>query len=147
VRTDRIKIYFKLTQDTDEYPPVAVEAVWAKVHQMPNEFKIDNIPFFTHDVTLDDIVTAIQVDDIYWYQNTLHWSQNSLIRIVFFNLTYKPLVNDQLINMGCTTEYFGEYKLLSVNIPIDIELTNIQEYLKQQATLGSLDYEEAVLRQ
>jgi hypothetical protein len=40
-----------------------------------------------------------------------------------------------------------QFKLLAVDIPSDVSLTEVQGYLQAQAAAGLLDYEEPILRQ
>lgn len=39
-----------------------------------------------------------------------------------------------------------EFKLLAVDVPADVDLRDIQNYLCGEASAGHLDYEEALLR-
>lgn len=51
---NKIKVTFRLEQDEDDYPPFAVEDLWALATDKPAEFVIDNIPFFVRAVALGD---------------------------------------------------------------------------------------------
>jgi len=55
-------ILFELEQDEDGYPPAELEGVWA-IEFADGGYKIDNIPFFTRQATLGDIVEARPVGD------------------------------------------------------------------------------------
>ena len=56
-----VKIQFNITQDSEGYPPVAVEGVWA-MKAPCGSYVLDNIPFFTRDATFGDTVTAKEDD-------------------------------------------------------------------------------------
>jgi hypothetical protein len=80
------KVHFRLTQDQDGYPPAAVESVWAEAGEDAQEYKIDNVPFFSREATLGDIVKVrSDIDGHLWFDALLRPSGNSLIRIVFFD--------------------------------------------------------------
>jgi len=142
-----VKVYFQLAQDEDGYPPVAVESVWAQPGANRREFVIDNVPFFAREATLGDTVVITEEAGTRWFQAVLHRSSNSLVRIVFFDRTCVQRVSDHLTALGCSTEYMREHNVLAVNIPDSVRLTEVQAYLQAESALGTLDYEEPILRQ
>ena len=48
---------------------------------------------------------------------------------------------------GCSTEYIKAHTLLAVSIPSTVNLREVQGYLQAEASAGTLDYEEPILRQ
>jgi hypothetical protein len=142
-----VKVHFRLTQDEDGYPPIAVETVWAQSGPSQDEYVVDNIPFFARDATIGDTVLAIEDDGRLWFEKVTCPSRNSLVRIIFFDLSCVDRVNARLVSQGCSTEYLREYGLLAVNIPGDTSLMDVQSCLQAEAKAGNLDYEEPVLRQ
>ena len=140
------KIFFKLDVDGDGYPPVAVESVWARSGEKAGEYIIDNIPFFTKEATDGDVVAASQDDKgNLWFHEVLRPSRNSLIRVIFFVTDQLESVREHLIALGCATEYFGTYGLLSVSVPAQIDLSSIEQYLDEHRESGAIDYEGAIL--
>ncbi len=142
-----VKINFRLKQDEDGYPPVAVESLWAEPGVKSGEYVIDNVPFFVQNVTIGDTVLVREEDGQCWFNEILSRSRNSLIRIVFFNRNCVESVNRRLVEMGCSTEYLREHNLMAVSIPGDIALTDVQAYLQSEASASRIDYEEPILRQ
>lgn len=142
-----VKIYFNLDQDEDDYPPVAVESLWAEPGAVEGEFIVDNVPFFIRDVTMGDAVVVREEDGCRWFNGVISRSHNSLIRVVFFDRNCIEEVGKSLATMGCSTEFSREHNLMAVNIPGETELTDVQAYLKSEAESGRLDYEEPILRQ
>jgi Domain of unknown function (DUF4265) len=139
------KINFKLRSDADGYPPVAVESLWA--NRVGSLFEIDSIPFFVSDATVGDLVRALpDSTGALWFESVEHRSPRSLIRVVFIKPDCEPLVVAKLSALGCGTEGMKAYKLLAVDIPADVELADVQSYLRAEALVGHLDYEEALLR-
>jgi hypothetical protein len=142
-----VKVHFRLVQDEDGYPPVAVESLWAEPATNADEYVLDNIPFFARDATIGDTILVREEEGHRWFERLVHSSSNSLVRAVFFDQAGVERVTKRLIALGCSTEYMNEYKLLAVSVPADANLADAQSYLQVEASAGSIDYEEAILRQ
>ena len=142
-----VRVFFRLEQDDDDYPPVATESLWAIPGPDADEYIIDNIPFFVHEATIGDAIVARQEDGLPWFNKLLRRSKNSLLRAVFFDDARVDEVRRRLIDIGCSVEYAKDYKLLAISIPEAVRLTEVQDYLSSEATAGTLDYEEPILRQ
>lgn len=138
------KIRFRLVQDPDGYPPVAVEGLWAT--RTPIGYTLDNIPFFTREATLGDTVSAEAKDGELWFSAILARSRNSLLRVVLFDPSRVDEVRACLSGLGCDTEWDGAHKLIGVNVPGTANLRAVQEYLQRESGRGWLDYEEPILR-
>ena len=67
------------------------------------------------------------------------------MRIVFFRTDEQQRVNSELTTFGCQTEYWAERKLLSVAVPNE-KVQAVELFLDNEASLGSLDYEEPIIR-
>ncbi|KYF77574.1 hypothetical protein BE20_04920 [Sorangium cellulosum] len=142
-----VKVYFRLVQDEDGYPPVAVESVWAQPTTRASEFVLDNLPFFAREATLGDTVLVREEDGHLWFEQVVHRSRNSLVRVVFFDRACVERVNNQLVALGCSTEYIKAHNLLAASIPENVNLRDVQDYLQAEASEGAIDYEEPILRQ
>jgi hypothetical protein len=144
---DRVKIHFQLEQDSDGYPPVGVESLWAVPTTTAGEFVLDNVPFFARCATLGDTVRVREEQGQRWFESVARRSTNSLIRAVFFDAEKLEQVNGTLERFGCSTEYLRPHKLLAVSIPANVSLVDVQAYLEVESGTGVLDYEEPLLRQ
>lgn len=140
-----VKLLFRLSPDSEGHPPVAVEGVWATIG--PSGCVLDNIPFFAQAATLGDTVSVETKDGNIWFSGVLSRSENSLVRIVFFDLSRVDETRARLREYGCSTEWDQSHNLVAVNIPRTARLKIIQEFLRVEATRGILDYEEPILRQ
>ena len=141
------KVHFQLVQDEDDYPPVAVESVWAQAAPNAGEYVLDNVPFFAREATLGDVVRVREVEGNLFFEKVVRRSDNSLVRVVFFDRTCFEKVNERLISFGCSTEFLSAHSLLAVSIPDNVKLVEVQAYLQSEAHAGSIDYEEPILRQ
>jgi hypothetical protein len=140
-----VKVNFRVEQDSDGYPPVSVESLWAK--PVGSHFEIDSVPFFTREATVADLVRAVpDSSGTLWFDGIEHRSLRSLIRVVFFERDCQDLVATRLRELGCSVERMTEFNLLAVDVPSEVDLGEVQWYLGEMASAGRLDYEEAILR-
>ena len=71
----RVKVHFRLAPDKSGYPPAASEFLWC----MPTKrgsFIVDNIPFFAHDISLGDEISAEKVGKALHFSRVLRKSKN-----------------------------------------------------------------------
>ncbi|MBL8920846.1 MAG: DUF4265 domain-containing protein [Myxococcaceae bacterium] len=144
--SNRVKVHFRIAQDSGGYPPVGVESVWADL-AADGGYVLDNVPFFARQATFGDRVSASAGEGGLWFERVLKKSGNSLIRIVFFEKWRVQQVRDALKSLGCDTEWSERHSLVAVNVPSAVPLASVQEYLRERSTRGWLDYEEPILRQ
>lgn len=139
------KIHFRIEQDQDEYPPVSVETLWAR--HVADGFVLDNVPFFSRDATVDDVVQAVHDSSgNLWFSHVVSTAGHSLIRVLLYDDSRAAEVTEQLHSLGCGTEGMKTYKLIAVDIPPTVSLSRIQDFLRSESSLGHIDYEEALLR-
>lgn len=112
--SERAKIFFELAPDEDGYPPVAAESVWALESTSGDGYELDNIPFFTREATLGDIVTVRAADGVLWFDHLLEASGNSLVRVVMFDLERLDSVRHAIATLGCELEFEGDHNLIAV---------------------------------
>ncbi len=142
---NHVNILFRLAQDAEGYPPVAVERIWAT--KASTGYMLDNIPFFTRQATFGDTVSVTDESGTLWFSGVLVRSGNSLLRVVLFDTSRVDEVRKGLSNLGCTTEWDQPHKLVGVNVPDTASLAAVQAYLQKESAQGWLDYEEPILRQ
>ncbi len=140
------KIIFLLEQDEDGYPPVAAEGVRVN-HLGGDEYEIDNIPFFSSEATLGDVVRARVVDGELRYLETLRESKNSLIRVVYFDGADATALRKRLDATGCSTEHEALHGLFAVSVPPTVSLSVVLAALEPDYSNEQVDYEEPILRQ
>lgn len=143
---NEVRIHFQLEQDEDDYPPVAVETLWAQPGEIEGEYVIDNIPFFVRDATLEDTIAIREEDGLRWFDRVIRSSGNSLIRVICYDRGYVPTVRDHLAALGCSTEYAGTHNLIAVNIPEGVNLDSVLEFLDQESKAERIGYEGPLLR-
>ena len=132
------KIFFKLIIE-DNYPPVSEESIWG-VDLGNNLFKINNIPFYTKDVSFDDTVSVVDIDGVLHYKKTIKSSGNSTIRIIFFDGKEIEDCINAIQKMGCDYEKFSS-TFIAINIPITTNLEIVLDYLEYLSFKEIADYE------
>ena len=132
------KIFFKLIVE-DGYPPVSEESIWG-IELDNNFFEINNIPFYTKDVSFGDSVSVIEKNEHLYYEKTVKSSGNSTIRIIFFDEEKAEECINYIEKMGCTYEKFSS-TFISINIPITLNIETVLNYLEYLSTQEIADYE------
>jgi hypothetical protein len=139
------KIYFKLQQDEDGYPPNDWESLWA-IELEPGKFQIDNIPFFVHNISFGDVVSAFIQGDKLCFRGLLEPSAHSVIRIIVFDTSEVESLRSSLRNMGCSSELSHISQLFTVDIPPSVSIKSIRELLDAGERRGDWEYEDASIR-
>jgi Domain of unknown function (DUF4265) len=140
------KMLFRLDRDDEGYPPVDIERLWCE-EIGAGEFTLDNIPFFTRQATLGDVVEGQRLGDEIFYLSTLERSQNSLLRVVFFDGRDPSALRAELAKLGCSSEQSHLQSLIAVNVPPSVNIADVRNLLNEGCEKGFWDYEEPILRQ
>jgi hypothetical protein len=139
---DRVKINFHLEQNEDGYPPYEWEGVWSE-KQEKGSYRIDNIPFYIKDLSVDDVVLATESENGLIYVETLKKSNNATIRIICYSDEAKRELLNKLSSLICDYEVGVPLDLVAVNIPPSANIDVLLEYLDEQSSAGMMDYEES----
>lgn len=139
------KILFELEQDTDNYPPVKYESVWAIKND--NLYIIDSIPFFIYNVSLGDLVSIKERDGELWFNKIEQQSKNSTIRVYCpSEISWKSL-KSVIESRFCKWEMSHIYNLVAINIDTEENfklIISTMDEIKLNDT--EFDYEEAAIR-
>lgn len=144
----KMKKLFLNLEVIDGYPPVSMESIWAEVTE-EGYLKVNNIPFYSKEVSFGDIVNVIQKEENYLlYDKTIIHSKNSTLRIVFFNESqkFKDKILTKLIDFGCESEAFN-VNFHAINIPIQVDIEEIYNFLDEFVETDDLDYDTGYLAQ
>lgn len=141
--TDFEKVFF-FREQLDGYPLEEWESIWAKRVAL-NNYQIDNIPFYAIGISLGDIIETKELNGQNIFENIVHKSENSTIRVFFKNKIDEENFANKIETLGCEFEKSGIQGLISVNIP----KSSIEEFLKTIEELrqnGIIEYEVGVVR-
>lgn len=139
------KILFELVV-TDDYPPVRIESLWAEKDNN-GFFRIKNIPFYSKEVSYDDLVITEQKEGNLFFKKVKKSSQNSTIRIIFYDASIdKKNILDNLVSFGCDYEEFSS-QFIALNIPIEVNIEIVLNYLNHLHGNDILDFEYGKMEQ
>jgi len=141
-----VRITFATPPDEDGWPPTPFERVWAE-RTSDRLARIDNVPFFSKEANLDDLVEfRIEADGVCAFVRNIEPSPNSLVRVLLHKDEAFERVRKHLMALGCTVEGHAKMLMLAVSIPPSVGLQTPMNYLVALEDEQELEYEEAVLR-
>jgi hypothetical protein len=137
----RVKVLFHLEKDEDGYPPAEVESLWGFLRR--DGVELDNTPFFVKGVALGDVVKVEEAPDgALEFESVVRRGGHSTYRILL--LEEHPAdprhTMDELVALGLSVE--EDAGLLAVDVPPDISLYNILEYLREGIESGRWEVDE-----
>lgn len=143
-KTNCKKIYFRLQQDENGYPPTPWESLWGR-RITANIFEIDNIPFYVMDISPGDRIRAELVNDRYEYRDTVLRGGNSVFRVYVYDESKIGLSRNRFRSLGIQSELnYG--KMFAIEIPAKADIGPVLDLLMEGQDKGEWDIEEASLR-
>ncbi len=140
--TDKVKVQFRLIQ-TDGYPPVRAESLWAAPTPEPECFRLLNIPFFARGVAFGDVVSARANEGTWEFQAVLERSGNWTIRLLIDDPEDRVAILDYLgSTYGCLSETSHIETLTAVSVPAATPYEEVRKYLLQLSEEETLGFEE-----
>ncbi len=139
-----VKLMIALEQDEDGYPPASTESIWA-IPVGEGLFKIDNIPFFAPGIAVGDVVSAKHEQGALQYEDVVHPSGHSTLRVVVYDASEVPLVRAFFEQMGCSTELSHLPRLIAIDVPPSVSLETLKPVLDAGREQDRWDYEEACM--
>jgi hypothetical protein len=111
-----------------------------------DKYIIENIPLYAPNLALGDILLVEKLDDEQLYfEDLLETSENSTIRIVFFN--YDPIIVQKILKEieGYSINWVGFVggSYYSLNINKDLDYKKIKFFLEGNSKI--MDYQESCL--
>lgn len=143
---DFVKIFFRLEQGEDGYPPVTTESLWAK--EVPEiGYQLDNVPFYAKGVSWNDIVEAEPDEDgSLNFKRVVRQAGHSTIRVMVFDEAEVSPLRKELEKLGCDSEQDYVHQLISVDIPPTVDIRNVWNLLEQCLSDDKLEYEDACIQ-
>ena len=141
----QVKILFTLEQDEDGYPPISVESVWAR--KTPDNFyEIDNISFYVRGISYKDVVNAERDDEgALYFKSVVRRAGHSTVRVIVSDLKDRDDLQKKLEDFGCSWEGSNQPSLIAVDIPPEVKLASVLQFLQHGFEQERWDYEEAFI--
>jgi Domain of unknown function (DUF4265) len=136
----KIKILFVYKDDDDEYQK---EGLWGIPHG--EYFKIVNIPFLISNIAWGDIVSVELEDGEWFFDELIESSGHSTIQIAIFDQKNVLPSGDKFIALGCSWEGSHLPRLISVDIPKELDYVKIKKELMDGLEAGVWEFREASL--
>lgn len=134
------KVLLTYKDDEGKYQ---VESVWAT--KQGDYYRIDNIPFFAPNIALGDLVGVEKDEGELHFDKLVQPSGHSTIQMVIFEESKVLQVGSELVKLGCTWEGSHIKKLISVDVPKDIDYSVIKNYLDKGENEKHWSYKESCL--
>ncbi|MFF2848361.1 DUF4265 domain-containing protein [Streptomyces sp. NPDC058001] len=143
---DRVRVVFQLEQN-DGWPPVGSERLWA-VPLDVGLVRIDNVPWFVRDLSLNDIVrTRIRADGISEATGKVSWSGNCTVRIIPYGsgkFAGDPQgIVDLFSALSVQAEAIEQFGMVALNVPRSADVSRVKGLLIRGADAEWWDYEES----
>lgn len=143
--TDPIQVVFSVDQNEEGYPPVKEESIWC-LPKAPGIFKVDNIPFYAANISLEDEVAAETKGGALRFVKLIHRSKNTTIRVFARKGSFEPIVVPSIESFGGVTERMEGSPLVAVSFPPSADLAGALEFLDRESAAGNLAFEESSVR-
>jgi hypothetical protein len=142
------KIAFDLEKESQSWPPVAVERLWAERTDVRFRFRVANIPFFVRGIACCDLVVALPDDDRreFVFSELGSESGHSALRIVIMDPLAQGDVEAKLRNAGCSWETATQFKsLIAVDVPSEVEYSALRKWFIERTDSGVLELQESAI--
>ncbi|TDD61355.1 DUF4265 domain-containing protein [Kribbella antibiotica] len=141
------KVSFDLPPESIDWPPVAVETLWAAKTGRKLELEVRNTPFYVNGIAFGDIIRVTPDDERreIIFEERLAASGNSTIRILIKNDTFESLIETALKDFGCDWEMESSGRLWAVNVPAEADYPTLREILGAQVDKDGIAVAEAAV--
>ena len=142
--SDKHKLFFRLEQGEDGYPPADWESLWGTQHG-EDTFIIDNIPFYACGISIGDLVKARDVQGELRFEEVVRYSGHGTVRIIIYDTSEVQTIREELDQLGCSSELSHVSGLIAIDIPPEATFDELHKFLENGEKLGRFDYEEAAV--
>jgi hypothetical protein len=134
-----VKIIFLL----DRSEELNKESAWAI--KVGDDFQLKNILFYAKNYSYDDIVSVKKDGDDYIVNSLVKEMGHSTVRVLVKNVSLIVELRKHLKNLGCDSEISNYEKLISIDIPPNINYKDVKLFLENGEYHGKWEYEEGCI--
>ena len=144
-----MRVRFQLTVDSEGWPPVSSERLWAEPLG-DDKFRIDNTPWFVRNLATEDVVRALAGSGgVLWAVERVQWSGRLTIRVIPRRdgplAADREAVLDAFNPYGVSAEGVEQYGMVALDVPPDSDLRAIKTLLKAGEGDGRWHFEEGCI--
>jgi hypothetical protein len=121
---------------------IAEESVWVQPLRS-GYFKIDNVPFYAYNISLNDIISVENENGVLYFDELIQSSGHSTIQIIFFKKS--EIILKKLEELNCSWEGMQNIPYYALDIPLNVNYRIIKSLLDNAVENQVLDYKEACL--
>lgn len=140
-----MKIYFRLEQDEDGYPPDPWESLWAEKTE-GGLYRLDNIPFFVKGVAPGDLVRVEEVEGMKVFTGVAVPAPSSVFRVYVHDESKVKNSRETFRSLGLPSELSHIPNLFAIEIPGNAKINPVLDLLMKGKAAGTWDFQEGVLR-
>ncbi|MDC4768982.1 DUF4265 domain-containing protein [Acinetobacter baumannii] len=128
----------------DKNNELSKELIWGEMYKTDQYF-VRSIPLFAPNLAFGDLIQVEIDDETLYFDDLIKPSNNSTLRIVFFNNDIKCIekILTTLESYLCGWEGFESRRYYAINIPKKVDYALIKKYLDDRKDF--FDYEESCL--
>ncbi|MFN6327846.1 MAG: DUF4265 domain-containing protein [Chitinophagales bacterium] len=134
----KVTIVYKDIEDN-----IAEELVWCI--KMDDNYKVDNIPFYAPNLSLNDIISVENDKGILYLDDIIQESGHSTIQIIFLEPEESENVLKKLEEFGCSWEGMENIPYYAIDIPPQIDYIKVKDFLNLELSNNILDFKESCL--
>jgi hypothetical protein len=143
---ERVRLVFDLAQDSDVWPPVRTERLWA-IRLSYDTARLDNIPFFLRGFSLGDVVRfTVNDEGVLLGREAVEYSDNCTIRVIPAEdghlVEKRQAVLDEFSRLGVDGEGIAQFGLVALNVPGTAEIAQVKQLLAHGDRVGRWHFEE-----
>ena len=147
--THLVKVRFSLPVNSDGWPPVSSEGLWAQTLGN-DEFRIDNTPWFVRNLAAEDVVRALAGSDgVLWATERVRWSGRCTIRVIPRQdgplAADRQAVLDAFAPFGVSGEGIAQYGMVALDVPAEADLSLVKALLHAGEADGRWHFEEGCI--
>lgn len=144
-----VTVRFSLSVDSEGWPPVSSEGLWAEILGN-DEFRIDNTPWFVRNLAADDVVRALAGSDgVLWATERVRWSGRCTVRVIPRKdgplAADRQAVLDAFAPFRVAGEGIEQYGMVALDVPADADLAAVKSALVAGEADGRWHFEEGCI--
>jgi hypothetical protein len=122
-----------------------VESLWCA--KDGENYVVETIPLDVENIARGDLIEVryVQQENAYYFKKVIKPSGNSTVKVQFVDAEYIPATQESLNALGCDCASSEVRKLLTVNIPRDIDYSQVKMFLDNGVLANTWQYEESCL--
>lgn len=108
-------------------------------------YRLTSIPFFAKHVALNDVVSVENDEGVHYFEDLLHKSGHSVIRVLFSTDLVRTTGTAALEQLGAVAFQYADSLLVAFDVPPHVDYKPIKRWLAKGESQQQWEYQEACL--